>query len=241
MWVWSPESCLTQTLFSKQELPVSPPTLLLTPCSSVPCRAPAGPSLQGSSLVARPHLWKGTFGRSLLVWGKAAFRGALSPLTLLPHPRVHAPTWLVSLLELPRPPCLYSLPYFPDLSLLPSLICSRKHLCPGPLSFQSQPLPGPPLLIEGEGGWHGALAAGPKGLSSWPGATLLANQAAVLDLSPTCKRRFFPILSICRGAAVTVGSTFRFSLLLWHGVGVHTRDQGWLRGTSGPITLDSEK
>lgn len=81
-----------------------------------------------------------------------------------------------------------SLTSFPDLSLLPSLICSRKHLCPGPLSFQSQPLPGPPLLIEREGGWHGALAAGAKGFSSWLGATLLANQFPALDPSnPTCK------------------------------------------------------
>ena len=134
-----------------------------------------------------------------------------------------------------------SLTSFPDLSLLPSLICSRKHLCPGPLSFQSQPLQGPPLLIEREGGWHGALAAGAKGFSSWLGATLLANQFPALDPSnPTCKKRLFPILSICRGAAVTVGSTFRFSLL-WHGVGVHTWDQGWLSGTSGPMAIDSEK
>ena len=53
---------------------------------------------------------------------------------------------------------------------------------------------------------------GPRGSLPGQGATLLANQAPVLDLSPTCKRRLFPILSICRGAAVTVGSTFRFSL-----------------------------
>lgn len=94
-----------------------------------------------------------------------------------------------------------SLTSFPDLSFLPSLICSRKHLCPGPLSFQSQRLPGTPSLIKREGGWHGALAAGAKGLSSWPGATLLANQAPILGPSnPTCKRRLFSILCICRGA-----------------------------------------
>lgn len=42
---------------------------------------------------------------------------------------------------------------------------------------------------------------GPKGLSSRPGATLLANQAPAWG--PICKVRFLPVLSFCRVLAIT--------------------------------------
>lgn len=46
---------------------------------------------------------------------------------------------------------------------------------------------------------------GPRGLCSWPGATLLANQSPVLGPSASiCRMRLFSILSIWAGGGWVV-------------------------------------
>lgn len=133
--------------------------------------------------------------------------------------------------------CLGPLAYalyltFPDLSLLPSLICSGSTSALGLWVFRASLCQGPHCSLRRErwvawspGSWaQGALflargfSAGKSGCCSW------------ISAPPETT-----ILSICRGAAVTVGNAFRFSLLLWHGVGYFTpRSRSWLRGVVGP-------
>lgn len=141
-------------------------------------------------------------GHTWLGGGKPGFRNA--PLPTDPsalHP-IHACACLVSMPELPMLSFLLSpLTSHPDSWPWPSPPCSRK--CPHPLwsALVSQ---GPGHSARGRVGGVEPWQPGPKGLFSWPGATLLANQAPTWGPRVSiCKVRFLPVLSICRGLAIT--------------------------------------
>lgn len=187
------------------------------------------PSLVAMHQGRRAHL------ECLCVVGQARLQTGLLP-TAPPAPLscscIHL--WLVFMPQLPRlspyfPP--HFKPYLLQEVPLTSLVCpGLDSWCqPGPHSARGR--------VSGMEPEH----PGPKGLYSWPGATLLTNQAPVWGPSVSiCRIRLLPMLSISRGTCHNCWKCVQFfsAPLAWSRCPHH---QWGLSGTLGPIPFNSEQ